>query len=103
MIGLKVQINDEEPVVAVTESLVLILDYASYIESGHLYLGGTDRDYYRPKWIDQNLNLGDKISVKVVDTETTSPTLSAEAIDRLELMQDFEKLRKELIRKGAIQ
>jgi hypothetical protein len=103
MIGLEVQINNEKPIVAVTEALFFTLDYYNNREKGYAYLGGIDRNYCRPKWIDKTLNSGDRIYIKVVDTETTSPVLSAAPIDRRELIRKFEELRDKLIKKGTIQ
>ena len=61
-----------------------------------------DSNWYHLTWLDRHLEKGDRIKVKVCETNSISPLKERIPFDRHELKSKYDHLKRELEEKGLI-
>lgn len=100
MLGLEIRINDEKPIIVSAESAV----YAHFAYGGsfnEIRIGGSDNLHYLT-WFRGIPEKGDKVLIRVVETEEVSPVLVMKDCDRKEMKKWYEHYKAELQEKGLI-
>lgn len=100
MIGFEININGREPIVAASDYFVFA-DLAFGYSSGRIKIKGSDVLHYFT-WLTEKLEEGDRVLIKMVDTDKVSPVLTIEDCDRNEMKRRYEQLKMELQGKGLI-
>ncbi|MEY8685613.1 hypothetical protein AB9N12_05550 [Bacteroides sp. AN502(2024)] len=100
MIGFKVTINNREPVIITSNDVAYVIMNCNYSFGDNIYIGGTDT-LSSLIWVDENLKLGDKVVIKVVEASKVSPAMKI-ICDKDELKIKYEQLKVELQEKGII-
>lgn len=104
MLGLEIRINDEKPLVVGGESLIYVFLTRIASRNKHdMAVGGAD-DAFHYKWMNADMQDGDKVFIRVVevDKEDVSSPAKIEKRDRERMKQDFERLKKELQEKRLL-
>lgn len=96
MLGLEIQINDEPPFVAAAENF----SYGLFMEN-YMSIGGIDysNSYC---WLNAIPQQGDKVTVRIIQTDYASPPQKTKKQDRKEMLERYAQLKKELEEKGLI-
>ena len=89
MIGFEIRINNREPVIITSYDVAFVMVNCNYSFDDNIYIGGTDT-LSRLVWVDENLKIGDKVVIKVVEISKVSPPIK------------YEQLKVELKVKGLI-
>lgn len=100
MIGFEININGREPIIAASDHFIfadLIFGYPS----DRIIIKGSDGLHYLT-WFIGKLEKGDRVSIKIVDTDKVSPVLTIEDCDRNKMKRRHEQLKIELQEKGLI-
>ena len=91
MIGFEIRINNREPVIITSYDVAFVMVNCNYSFDDNIYIGGTDT-LSRLVWVDENLKIGDKVVIKVVEISKVSPPMKIK----------YEQLKVELKVKGLI-
>ena len=94
MIGLEIRINDEDPITVASDNLV-------FVNLLRIMVMGSDLLHYLT-WFDGRPEVGDKVLIRIVDTDKVAPVLTMKDCDRYEIKQWYERLKVELQEKGLI-
>ena len=100
MIGLEIRINDEDPITVASDNLVFVNLLHGY-SSDRIMVMGSDLLHYLT-WFDGRPEVGDKVLIRIVDTDKVAPVLTMKDCDRYEIKQWYEWLKVELQEKGLI-
>lgn len=102
MKGFEIRINDEEPIVVATDRKMFILINCISETYCDFNATGVNNAFQRLFWIvGRKLLLGDKIKIKVIETETSSEcNMPIIETSRDELKELYEKRKLYLIEKG---
>ena len=100
MIGLEICINDEDPITVASDNLVFVNLLQGY-SSDRIMVMGSDLLHYLT-WFDGRPKVGDKVLIRIVDTDKVAPVLTMKDCDRNEIKQWYERLKVELQEKGLI-
>ena len=73
MIGFEIRINNREPVIITSYDVAFVMVNCNYSFDDNIYIGGTDT-LSRLVWVDENLKIGDKVVIKVVEISKVSAT-----------------------------
>ena len=94
MIGFEIYINDEKPIIMASDHVVsVILGYTSSL---------IGRDCSNDlTWLKGKPEIGDKIIIKVIETDEVSPCKKTKC-DREWMIQQYEQLKIKLQEKGLI-
>lgn len=101
MIAFEVTINDDKPIVIGSSNVTTAILSYGYSEADKIYLGGLDH-YRYISWFKGKPEKGDKVVIKVIETDQISPISEAKNCDRSEMKARFEQLKTELLEKGLI-
>ena len=94
MIGAEIQINEKEAVTIGTYNFAYIFISCGRKTGNRMVAAGSNfKERYT--WIDHPLQIGDKIKIRIVETEQTSQPLTTQQSDR-------KKMKAELKEKGLI-
>ena len=74
MIGFEIRINNREPVIITSYDVAFVMVNCNYSFDDNIYIGGTDT-LSRLVWVDENLKIGDKVVIKVVEISKVSPPM----------------------------
>lgn len=104
MLGLEIRINDSESIVAGNESLIHVSISRILKRDAHYVAvtGADDANSYI--WIDEDMQDGDKVFIRVVevDKEDVSSPAKVEKRDRERMKREFERLKQELQEKQLL-
>lgn len=98
MLALEIQINESNPLVVGTEGFTCVhINRNGRYDMHSISVGGAD-DSLRYKWIDEEMQDGDRVLIRVVevDKDDVSPPFKIEKIDRERMKLIYEKLKLEL-------
>ena len=100
MIGFEIYINDEKPIIMASDHAVsVILGYGCPLGSTISLIG---RDCSNDlTWLKGKPEIGDKIIIKVIETDEVSPCKKTKC-DREWMIQQYEQLKIKLQEKGLI-
>ncbi len=101
MIGIEININGQYSLVAASDDLIYVCLTYGYSSEDRISVRGSDT-LHNLIWFDGKPEVGDKILMKVVDTEEVSPVLTTTNIDKDRLKRWYEQLKSELQEKGLI-
>lgn len=102
MKGFEVTINDNAPILAACDNLVSLIISVGYADGGNIYIGGLDSNDFHLKWPGKRPELGDKIKVRVIETNVASPVCERHASDRMEMKKKYYELKKQLEEEGVL-
>lgn len=102
MIGAEIQINEKEAVTIGTYNFCLYLHIMRKEKTGNRMVAAGSNFKERYTWIDHPLQIGDKIKIRIVETEQTSQPLTTQQSDRKKMKARYEQLKAELKEKGLI-
>ena len=88
MIGFEIRINNREPVIITSYDVAFVM------------VNWTDT-LSRLVWVDENLKIGDKVVIKVVEISKVSPPMKV-IYDKDKMKIKYEQLKVELKVKGLI-
>lgn len=103
MLGLEIQINNEPPITAAAENFTfaILTTTAAPDEEGYITVRGKGYGYgYH--WLDARARQGDKVTVRIIQTDKASPPLKTQKDDRKKMLERYAQLKKELEEKGLI-
>lgn len=100
MIGFEVIINNREPVIITSNDVAYVIMNCNYSSGDNIHIGGIDT-LSSLVWVDENLKIGDKVVIKVVETSKVSPAMKKNC-DKDELRIKYEQLKVELQENGLI-
>ena len=104
MLALEIRINDGEPIVAGNESLTYVHISRILTRDAHcVAVTGAD-DANRYTWIDEDMQDGDKVFIRVIEVdkdEVSSPS-EIRKCDRERMKREFERLKQELQEKRLL-
>lgn len=100
MIGFEIKINCRKPIIAASDNFTSLILAYGYSSDRILIKGGDDLHYLT--WFDRKPEVGDKVLIKVIETDKVSPVLTIEDCDRNEMLERYERLKIELQEKGLI-
>ncbi len=99
MIGAEIQINEKEAVTIGTYNFAYIFISCGRKTGNRMVAAGSNfKERYT--WIDHPLQIGDKIKIRIVETEQTSQPLTTQQSDRKKMKARYEQLKAEM--KGFI-
>lgn len=98
MLALEIHINDGKPLVVGAEDITYAFLTRNNIRNVHSILVGGADDAFRYRWMDEDMQDGDKVFIRVVevDKDKVSSPSEIERNDRERMKLYFEKLEKEL-------
>lgn len=98
MLALEIQINDGKPLVVGAENLTFAFFTRDEKRDEHSVLVEGADDVFRYRWMDEDMQNGDKVFIRVVevDKDKVSSPFEMERNDRERMKLYFEKLEKEL-------
>lgn len=100
MIGIEVKMNGQKSIIAVAEDWVFANLKHGYSFDRIIVKGiGV---LHHLTWLDEEPGVGDKVLIRIVDTEKVSPVLTMMDCDRDEIKKRYEQLKIELQKKGLI-
>lgn len=100
MKALEVIINDGESIIAASESVTFVnLTFGFTID--RIVVKGSDALHFNT-WVDRKPKIGDKVIIKVVETDELSPIASRKYRERTDVKRMYEQLKLELQEKGLI-
>ena len=100
MIGFEIYINDEKPIIMASDHVVsVILGYGYPLGSTISLIGGDCSNDLT--WLKGKPEIGDKIIIKVIETDEVSPCKKTKC-DREWMIQQYEQLKIKLQEKGLI-
>lgn len=104
MKGFEIQINNDSPIVVATDRKAFVLLNCINNDYCRLDAVGSDSMFRNLKWlIDRKLQLGDKLRIKVVETDCSSECIKPIVdMSRKELEELYEKKKSYLIKKGVL-
>lgn len=102
MKGFKVTINEEEVIAASDRIVSISIGAGNLPQDNYIHIGGMDSNSYHLTWLDRHLEKGDRIKVKVCETNSISPLKERIPFDRHELKSKYDHLKRELEEKGLI-
>lgn len=100
MIGFEISINSREPIVVASDYFVFV-DLAFGCFSSRIKIKGSD-GLHNLTWLTEKVEEGDRILIKMVDTDKISPVLTIEDCDCNEMKKRYEQLKMELKGRGLI-
>ena len=103
MLALEIRVNGDEPIVVGADTLMVQLRrFEPRNEHSLLAFGADDSFHY--KWLDEAMQNGDKVSIRVVevDKDQISPSPRKEKCDREWMKRRYEELKQELQDKQLI-
>ena len=95
MIGFEIRINNREPVIITSYDVAFVMVNCNYSFDDNIYIGG------RLVLVDENLKIGDKVVIKVVEISKVSPPMKV-IYDKDKMKIKYEQLKVELKVKGLI-
>lgn len=101
MIGAEIIFNEKESVTIGTYNFAYIF-ISCGSKTGDWMLAAGNNFKERYTWIDQPLQTGDKIKIRIVETKQTSQPLITQQSDRKKMKARYEQLKDELKEKGLI-
>ena len=93
-------INNREPVIITSNDVAYVIMNCNYSFGDNIHIGGIDT-LSSLVWVDENLKIGDKEVIKVVETSKVSPAMKKNC-DKDELRIKYEQLKVELQKNGLI-
>ena len=100
MIGFEIRINNREPVIITSYDVAFVMVNCNYSFDDNIYIGGTDT-LSRLVWVDENLKIGDKVVIKVVEISKVSPPMKV-IYDKDKMKIKYEQLKKEEKKQGNL-
>lgn len=101
MKAFNISINGQESIIAASDNLVFVNLAYGYPLSDQIVVKGSDFLHYLT-WFEGKPEKGDKVLIKVVETDKISPVLTMEDRDRNEIEKYYHQLEAELQEKGLI-
>ena len=101
MTGAEIYINDRPPVTIAADNFAYIFAFCDGASGDWLMAGGGNYGE-RLTWIDEALRKGDRIRIRIVETELPSSPLKVTPNDRMKMKARYEQLKNELKAKGLI-
>ncbi|MDR1756414.1 MAG: hypothetical protein LBR65_05570 [Culturomica sp.] len=103
MMGFEIKINNEEAINVASDSLVSILMGIGYDRiDNYLSVKGIDSKSYCLDWYDRELQIGDKIHVRIKEIGNISPLKARRPLDRDDMKKSYYTLKQELEDKGLV-
>lgn len=101
MIGAEIIFNEKETITIGTYNFAYIFVSCGSKTGDWMVAGGNNfKEGYT--WMNRPLQIGDKIKIRIVETEQTSQPLITKQSDRKEMKARYEQLKDELKKKGLI-
>ncbi len=101
MTGAEIYINGRPPVTIAADNFAYIFAFCGGASGDWLVAGGGNYGE-RLTWIDEALRKGDRIRIRIVETEQPSSPLKVRPNDRMKMKARYEQLKAELKAKGLI-
>lgn len=101
MIGLEININGQNSLVAASDDFIYVCLMYGYSSGDRITVKGSDV-LHNLIWFEGKPEVGDKVLIKVVETDKVSPVLTMRNIDKDRLKRWYEQLKSELQEKGLI-
>lgn len=103
MKGLEVRINDNEPIIAVSDSLTsTFISVGYHNEKDDISIRGIDSKSHHLSWLDREIKPGDRIKIRTVERETASVLKERFPSDRKQMKEEYFNLKKQLEDKGLL-
>lgn len=103
MIGFEIYINDNEPIAAISDSLVTAIISVGYHKGeDFIYIGGKDSKSYHLVWLEKKLKIGDKIKIRVTEIDAASSLQKRYPSDRKQMKEEYYDLKKQLEDKSLL-
>lgn len=99
MKALEIKINDDEPIIVASEN-VTFANFTFGFTIDQIVVKGSDALHFT--WVDRKPKIGDKVMIKVVETDELSPIASCKYRERTDVKRMYEQLKLELQEKGLI-
>ena len=98
MLALEIQINDSNPLVVGTEDFTYVHISRNRTSDMHFISVGGGDDSLHYKWLDEEMQDGDRVFIRVVEVDKDDVSLPSqiEKRDRERMKLIYEKLKKEL-------
>lgn len=100
MKALEIKINDDEPIIVASEN-VTFANFTFGFTIDQIVVKGSDALHFNT-WVDRKPKIGDKVMIKVVETDELSPIASSKYRERTDVKRMYEQLKLELQEKGLI-
>lgn len=100
MIGFEININGRKTIVAASDYFVSLILSNGYSSDRIVVKGGDGLHYLT--WLAEKPEKGDKVFIRVIETDKVSPVLTMENCDRDEMKERYERLKVELQEKELI-
>lgn len=100
MVGLEIIVNDLKPIIAASDSLVFIDLSHGYSYDQISVIGGNE--LYMLRWFQGEPKRGDKILIRVIETEIVSSVASIKKRDIDEIKELYECYEVELKNRGLL-
>lgn len=100
MKAIEIRINEENPIIAGADSLIYANLTYGY-SSDEITVRGSD-SLHSFVWLNTFPQKGDKVLIRIVETDKLSPVLVMEDRDKEEIKKWYERLKLELQEKGLI-
>lgn len=101
MIGFEIYINDEKPIIMASDHVVSVILGYGYPLGSTISLIGRDCSNRSLLGLKVKPEIGDKIIIKVIETDEVSPCKKTKC-DREWMIQQYEQLKIKLQEKGLI-
>lgn len=100
MIGIEISLNDQKPIIAAAENLVFV-DLLYGYSYDQISVRGSD-DLRMFTWFKGESQKGDKVLIRIVETDRVSPVIAMKDCDRTEMKKWYEYYKSKLQKKGLI-
>ena len=101
MIGAEITLEGRSPVTVAADNAYIFIFCGGKADDSLTAGGSNVTEFLR--WFDfRKLHVGDKIKIRIVETEQASPPLQTKPQSREQIKQRYEELRAELKAKGLI-
>lgn len=92
MIGIEISINGQEPIIAASDNFVFANFSYGYSSSDQIAVCGTD-SLHHLTWLRGKPEKGDKVLIRIVETDRVSPILTMKVCDRNDMKERYEQLK----------
>lgn len=101
MIGAEITLEGQSPVTVAADNAYIFIFCGGKVGDSLTAGGSNPTEFLR--WFDfRKLHVGDKIKIRIVETEQPSPPLQTKPNDLKQMKQRYEELKAELKAKGLI-
>lgn len=100
MIGIEISINGGEPIVAAAKNHLIASFSFGYFRNTNFVVGFAPSRVLT--WLEDKPKMGDKVSIKIVETDKVSPALRIEDSEREDMIKMYQQYKAKLQEKGLI-